>query len=159
MIWRIFFGRTSILGGWWWTRWSPIFLEHPFCLFFYSSFSSNHPIVLNLYSSEKWNCMNSVPQTAATTFAFSSVCFFFYMWGEPSLVIPNAGGPKEMLFCAKYAFHEVCVCAESRKCQLDSIREHLLRNFLPPVSADQYWCIQTYTFTYVQCWNNRWEVF
>ena len=63
-------------------------------------------------------------------------------------MIPNAGGPKEMLFCAKYAFHEVCVCAESRKCQLDSIREHLLRNFLPPVSADQYWCIQTYTFTY-----------
>ena len=24
-------------------------------------------------------------------------------------MIPNAGGPKEMLFCAKYAFHEVCV--------------------------------------------------
>ena len=34
MIWRKVFGRTTILGGWWfgvvWTRWSSIFLKHPF---------------------------------------------------------------------------------------------------------------------------------
>ena len=48
MIWKLVFGWTSFLGGWWlgvvWTRWSSVFLKHPFCQVsvFYSSFSSTN---------------------------------------------------------------------------------------------------------------------
>ena len=59
-------GRTSILEGWWfgvvWTGWSSIFL---FILFFKSS--------LCKIASVARNWINSVPQTAATTSAFSCV--------------------------------------------------------------------------------------
>ena len=44
----------------------------PFVLFFQSSWCR--------ISSAAWNWINSVPQPAATTFAFSSVWFFFYGW-------------------------------------------------------------------------------
>ena len=50
MIWRNVFGRTSILGGWWfgvvWTRWSFIFLKHPFCqasVLLFIFLIKNHP--------------------------------------------------------------------------------------------------------------------
>ena len=90
MIWRNVFGKTSILGGWWLgvvgTRWSSIFLKHPFCqasvllrisiLFFKSSWCKICSVWVT-------NTVHSLPQKAATTFAFSSVCFFFFgggMW-------------------------------------------------------------------------------
>ena len=70
---NIYFGRVVHGLVWWEPEGHPIFwsvhsTKRPF---FYSSFSSNHP-------GAAWNWMNSVPQTAATIFAFSSVCFFFY---------------------------------------------------------------------------------
>ena len=83
MVWRTVFGRKSILGGWWfgvvWTGWSYIFPKHPIRQVSVL-LTSNHPflliiLVLNL---EAWNWINSVPQRAATTFAFSSVKFFFF---------------------------------------------------------------------------------
>ena len=82
MIGRQVVGRISIWGGWGfdvvWTRWSSIFLKHPFCQAsaLRSSFSSNHP---GAKSSAAWHWMNSVPQTGATTLAYSPVCFFF-LW-------------------------------------------------------------------------------
>ena len=59
MIWRKVFGRIHSA-------------KRPF---FNSSFFSNHPGAKYAVQCAAWN---SVPQTAATIFAFSTVCFFFY---------------------------------------------------------------------------------
>ena len=79
MIWRKVLGRTSILGGRRfdvvWTDDHPFFLENPFrkvsvlllITFFKSSYSAKSLV----------QHINSAPQPAATTFAFSSFCFFF----------------------------------------------------------------------------------
>ena len=74
----------SILVGWWlfgmvWTGWSSIFAKHPF--------RQVAVIILILYFKSSWwkiaraarNWINSVPQTAATTVAFSSV-FILLLW-------------------------------------------------------------------------------
>ena len=77
-IWTKVCVSISILVGWWfgmvWTRWSSFFPKHPYMP------SSRYFINLlfhiiqeeNRYSAVR-NCIKSVPQTAATTFLFSSV--------------------------------------------------------------------------------------
>ena len=73
------FRRTSIVGGWWfgvvWTGWSSVYLKRPFCqvsiLLFIIFFKSS----LRYMASAAFY---SVPQSAATTFAFPSVWFLFY---------------------------------------------------------------------------------
>ena len=74
---NIHFGRVGF--GLVYTRCSFIFKKHPCSAkrpFFYYSFSSNHPGAKSVECGMELNEFR--PQTAATTFAFSSVCFFFY---------------------------------------------------------------------------------
>ena len=82
IIWTKVFGRTSISVGWWfgvvWTGWSSIFSKHSFrqaALIEFILLLHFFKIILveNIYSSVARNWINSFSQTAATTFAFSSV--------------------------------------------------------------------------------------
>ena len=100
MIWTKVFGRTSILVGWLFGIWCEPY-DHKFsqsihlakkpCYSIHPSFFPNHTVE-NSYSAAR-NLTNSIPQTAATTFAFSSVCILLLGGGKEcfSLYINSSG--------------------------------------------------------------------
>ena len=71
MIWRQVFERISILVGWWF---GLMWLDYDMYIFFKAFFQVTVILFIHFFKSSWCKiASDSVPQTAATTFAFSSV--------------------------------------------------------------------------------------
>ena len=83
MIRTTVFVRTIILVGWWfgmvWNGWSMIIHFFKASISPSSLYSIHHFLQIILVCSAASNWMNSVSQTAATTFVFCSVCYVFFL--------------------------------------------------------------------------------
>ena len=91
MIWRTVFGRTSILGGWWfgvvWTgrSFSFIIIHSAKCSFFYSSISANHHVAKSVLRQGTKSILSPKEQRRP----LPSFLYKFFFYAE----LPAQGGP------------------------------------------------------------------